>query len=196
MKKLLGILLILKAASAVFAAGSGEIPVSDHDIPAVHKIHGKGIVSIGVAEANEPFSFIDAKGKYQGYDIYFARRVAKELFGSERAVYFVPVTGTNWVELLETNKLDMVIAGFAVTEENRELVDFALPYRKTTPGGEFVVAPAVRKGNDGLVYWLNDVIRSRVGDNFFHKDYNATLRPVYGDGVDPEILVIEQGAAL
>jgi hypothetical protein len=193
MKKLFVILLIFKTALAVFAGASGEAPVSDHNIHAVHKIHGKGIVSIGIAAANEPYSYTDAKGKYQGYDVYFARRIAKELLGSERAVNFVPVTEANWAEFLEAEKVDIVIAGFAVTEENRRLADFALPYRKTAPGGDLTVAPAVKKGNEGLVHWLNDVIRNRIGDNFFHKDYNATLRSVYGDKIDPETLIIEQG---
>jgi ABC-type amino acid transport substrate-binding protein len=196
MKKLLIILFILEAALSVFAEESGKMPTSDHDIPAVHKIHGKGIISIGVAADNKPFSYIDAKGKYQGYDIYFARQVAKEILGSPRAVNFVPVTEANWVDLLEKDKVDIVIAGFAATEENQALADFALPYRRIAPGGNLNAAAAVKKGNKGLVYWLNDVIRNRVGETFFHKNYKATLRSFYGNTVDPETLIIERGAAL
>jgi len=52
---------------------------------------------------------------------------------------------------------------------------------------------AVRKGNDGLIKWLNDVIGRRIEAEFFHKNYEATLRPVYGVSVNPDSIVIERG---
>jgi polar amino acid transport system substrate-binding protein len=66
----------------------------------------------------------------------------------------------------------------------------APPYRRA---GEILIAPAVRKGNGELRLWLDDVINRRVEDDFFHKAYEATLRPVYGNTVDPEAVVIERG---
>lgn len=34
----------------------------------------------------------------------------------------------------------------------------------------------------------------KLGDeNFFHKDYEETLKPVYGDEVDPDEIVVEKG---
>jgi len=53
-------------------------------------------------------------------------------------------------------------------------------------------AVAVRKGNEGLILWLNDVISRRVENDFFHKNYEATLRPVYGTTVNPDTIVIER----
>ncbi|WP_010254664.1 transporter substrate-binding domain-containing protein [Treponema primitia] len=60
-------------------------------------------------------------------------------------------------------------------------------------GPVYTIAPAVRKGNDGLILWLNDVISRRVEADFFHKAYEATLRPVYGAAGNPETVVIERG---
>jgi polar amino acid transport system substrate-binding protein len=51
----------------------------------------------------------------------------------------------------------------------------------------------VRKGNGELQLWLNDVINRRVEDNFFHKAYEATLRRINGDALDPDTVVIERG---
>jgi polar amino acid transport system substrate-binding protein len=53
----------------------------------------------------------------------------------------------------------------------------------------------VRKGNGELLLRLNDVISRRVEAGFFHQAYEAALRPVYGNTVDPETVVIEHGRA-
>jgi ABC-type amino acid transport substrate-binding protein len=135
---------------------------------------------------------VDAKGKWQGYDVYFARRIAKEILDDkEKYLRLVPVTRDNWVEYLETDKVDIVLSGFGPGPEQTAAADFALPYRKA---GEALIAPAVRKGNGELLLWLNDVITRRIEDDFFHNDYEATLRPVYGNTLAPETVVIERGS--
>ena len=55
------------------------------------------------------------------------------------------------------------------------------------------IAPAVQKGNTDLLDWINNEIKSLADENFFHKDYDKTLLPVYGDSIDPENLVVEGG---
>jgi polar amino acid transport system substrate-binding protein len=58
------------------------------------------------------------------------------------------------------------------------------------------IAPAVHKGNTELLNWINDEIENKLGDNFFHENYNATCAPVYGSSVDPESIVVERGIIL
>lgn len=55
------------------------------------------------------------------------------------------------------------------------------------------IAPAVQKGNAGLLNWLNDEIKTLGKENFFHKHFEETLAPVYGNTVDPDSLVVESG---
>ena len=55
------------------------------------------------------------------------------------------------------------------------------------------IAPAVQKGNTELLTWINDEIKSLAAENFFHKDYEETLRPVYGPAADADSLVVEGG---
>lgn len=184
------------------------------------------------------------------------------------------------MEVLESNKVDIVLANFTVTEERAKRVDFAKPYMKvalgvvspekavitevaqlkgqklivnkgTTADSYFsekhpeitllkydqnteafnalrdgrgvalahdntlifawinenpgfvasidflgnldTIAPAVKKGNTELLEWLNEEIIKLGQENFFHEDYEATLKPIYGDTVDPETVVIEGG---
>ena len=55
------------------------------------------------------------------------------------------------------------------------------------------IAPAVQKGNTELLNWLNEEIEGLADEQFFHADFEETLKPVYGDDIDPESLVVEGG---
>ena len=60
-------------------------------------------------------------------------------------------------------------------------------------GNTDVIAPAVQKGNEELLSWLNEEIKTLGEEQFFHENYEKTLRPVYGESADPENLVVEGG---
>jgi polar amino acid transport system substrate-binding protein len=53
-----------------------------------------------------------------------------------------------------------------------------------------VIAPAVKKGNTELLEWLNGKIADLTAEGFFGKDYEATLKPVYGANVDPNSVIL------
>ena len=178
-------------AFPLFANGEQDpdAPFNDHAIVAVHRIHLREVVRIGVIVNNNPFSYQDSKGVWQGYDVYFARRIAVEILGKkDKYLRLVPITNEDWIGLLNDDKLDFVL-GFGSGSWDKQ-ADFSLPYRKIAGG---TVAVAVRKGTDGLILWLNDVISRRIEADFFHKNYEATLRPVYGVTVNPDSIVIERG---
>lgn len=243
----------------------------------VDQIKESGEITIGVFSDKNPFGYVDNDGKFQGYDVYFAERIAKDL-GVE--LKLVPVEAASRVEFLETAKVDIILANFTVTDERKEKVDFALPYMKvalgvvspdsaiitdaeqlngktlivvkgTTAESYFTenypdvklqkydeyneaysalqdgrgdafstdntevlawsmnnpgftvgveslgstdaIAPAVTKGNETLLNWINDEITALADEQFFHADYDATLASVYGDDVDKDSLVVEGG---
>lgn len=278
MKKFFSFLAII---AAVFLTGCGEDKVADaKQLDSVAKIKEQGFVRIGVFSDKPPFGFVDKDGKNQGYDVYFAKRIAKDLLGDESKVKFELVEAASRAEFLVANKVDIILANFTQTPERSKIVDFALPYMKvslgvvspqngvitdisqlkgkklivnkgTTADAYFtknhpeielvkfdqntetfaalldgrgdalshdntllfawvkenpgfkvgidsfgdkdVIAPAVQKGNKALLDWLNNEIIELGKENFFHKDYDATLKSVYGDDIDPESVVVEGG---
>lgn len=101
----------------------------------VEQIKKSGTVRIAVFSDKKPFGYVDENGEYQGYDVYFGNRIAKDL-GVK--VKYVPVEAANRVEVLTTGKVDIVLANFTVTAERAEKVDFALPYMKVALG---IVSP-------------------------------------------------------
>ncbi|KGI55993.1 cysteine ABC transporter substrate-binding protein [Campylobacter sp. MIT 97-5078] len=60
-------------------------------------------------------------------------------------------------------------------------------------GNKDVIAAAVKKGNDELKNFINDLIVKLADEQFFHKAYDATLKEAFTDDIDPESVVIEGG---
>lgn len=88
--------------------------------------------------------------------------------------------------------------GDAFSTDNTEVLAWAKSNKGfkvgiTELGDKDTIAAAVQKGNKELLDWINDEIDKLGDENFFHKDYEETLKPVYGDEVDPDEIVVEKG---
>ena len=274
MKKIIAVVIALVLTLSLAAAASADVVYRTLD-----EIKSSGTINIGVFSDKNPFGYVDENGEYQGYDVYFARRIAKDL-GVE--LNFVSTEAANRVEYLETGKVDIILANFTVTPERAEKVDFALPYMnvalgvvspdsrvitdlseltaddqvivisgttaedyliKNNPeirlqkydtyanaknalengnavawandnteviayalqnegytvgipslGSQDTIAPAVSKGNETLLKWINDEIKALAGEQFFHRDYEATLTETYG--LDYEDSLVLEGGGL
>lgn len=272
--KVIAILVLLALALSSLAAAGAE---DGRVYRTLDEIKASGTINIGVFSDKNPFGYVDENGEYQGYDVYFAKRIGEDL-GVE--VNFVSTEAANRVEYLETGKVDIILANFTVTAERAGKVDFALPYMnvalgvvspesrvirdlseigpddevivisgttaedyliKNNPeiklqkydtyanaktalengnavawandnteviafalenegyevgipslGSQDTIAPAVSKGNDTLLAWINEEIVALGGENFFHADYEATLVDTYGLDYE-DSLVLEGG---
>ena len=256
------------------ASGSSSSKTTARTLDEIKK---SGELKVAVFSDKAPFGYIDKDGKNAGYDIVFAERLAKDL--GVKAAY-TSVDPAARVDVLTSNKVDVTLANFTVTDERKEKVDFAKPYMKvalgvvspegaeitdvsqlkgktlivakgttaetyfeknepdiklqkydqyadaynalldgrgdafstdntevlawaksnkgfkvgiTKLGDEDTIAPAVQKGNKELLDWINEEIDKLGDENFFHKDYEETLKPVYGSDVDPDDIVVEKG---
>lgn len=63
----------------------------------------------------------------------------------------------------------------------------------TDLGDVDTIAGAVAKGNTTLLDWLNQELVELGKEEFFHKAYDKTLKPVYGNDVTADELVVEGG---
>lgn len=270
--KVLALALSL-ALSLLFA----DAALADSRVRTLQDIKDSGTLVIGVFSDKKPFGYVDENGDYQGYDVYFARRLEQDL-GLE--LKLVSMDAPNRVEYLTSAKVDIILANFTMTPARAEVVDFALPYMKvalgvvspdsaliTTPeqlagktlivskgttaetyfaenhpevrllkfdtyteafnalldgrgdalstdntevlawalenpgftvgieslGSLDTIAPAVQKGNDTVRAYIDEEIKALAAENFFHADFDATLKDVYGEAVNPDSLVVEGG---
>lgn len=144
------------------------------------EIKDSGKIVIGVFSDKAPFGYVDENGKYQGYDVYFAERIAKDL-GVE--VEYVSTDPASRVEYAATGKVDIILANFTVTEERAEQVDFALPYMKVKLG---VVSPDNALITD--VEQLNGkqliVVKGTTAETYFEKNYPDVTLQKYDEYAD------------
>ena len=87
----------------------------------------------------------------------------------------------------------------AWANDNTEVIAYALQnpgYTVGIPslGSQDTIAPAVSKGNESLLNWINDEIKALAAENFFHKDYEETLVDTYGLEYE-DSLVVEGGVS-
>ncbi|SFC19114.1 cysteine ABC transporter substrate-binding protein [Clostridium uliginosum] len=167
-KKIVGILLTLVLAVGVLTGcgQKGSNASTDGSIEAIKK---RGVVRIGVFSDKPPFGFVDSNGENQGFDVYIGKRLAKDLLGDESKVEFVLVEAASRVEFLQSNKVDIILANFTVTDERKEAVDFANPYMKVglgvvSKGGE-VTSLDQLKGKKLIVN------KGTTADAYFTKNY-------------------------
>lgn len=137
--KLIAVLVsLIMVLGSLTACSAQKETSSTGNASSIEAIKARGKIRIGVFSDKPPFGYVDENGDNQGYDVYFARRIAKDLLGDEDAVEFVLVEAASRVEYLQSGKVDILLANFTVTDERAEVVDFALPYMKVALG---VVSP-------------------------------------------------------
>ncbi len=132
------------------------------------EIKESGEINIGVFSDKNPFGYVDENGTYQGYDVYFAERIGKDL-GVK--INYVSTEAASRVEYLETGKVDIVLANFTVTEERAQKVDFALPYMNVALGvvshDNNVIESLDQIGADDQVI----VISGTTAETYLEKNY-------------------------
>ncbi|MFC1488927.1 transporter substrate-binding domain-containing protein [Thermodesulfobacteriota bacterium] len=91
----------------------------------IEKILKRGELRVGFESGYVPFEMTDKRGNFIGFDMDYARRLAKEM-----GVKFVPVN-TAWdgiIPALMTDKFDIIMGGMTVTQQRNLKVNFCDPY--------------------------------------------------------------------
>ena len=119
--------VLIIIASCVVGCGFGD----DRVYRTYSELKEDGAVKIGVTADNTPFGFVGENGEYQGYEIRFAERLAKEL---KLKLKFVSTELEDRAKYLETGKVDIVIAAYAKEKTVKKVVSFCKPYMKSALG--------------------------------------------------------------
>ena len=87
-----------------------------------------GKIVVGVKADYPPWSAINEKSDFEGWEIDLCRKLAEYLFGDPGKVQFVAVTSENRIKLLKSGKIDILWATLGNTPERAQEVDFSIPY--------------------------------------------------------------------
>ena len=166
--------------TATGSAAETVATVTKGSFRTLDEIKESGKIIIGVFSDKAPFGYVDENGDYQGYDVYFAERIAQDL-GVE--VEYVSTDPASRVEYVATGKVDLILANFTVTEERAQQVDFALPYMKVMLG---VVSPdsAIITNVDELAGKTLIVVKGTTAETFFEKNYPDVELQKYDEYAD------------
>lgn len=133
MKKLLKIFICSLLTVSLFgcsaSTSSENTPEEDNSLA---KIKEKGELIIGTSADLAPREFhmvVDGKDTIVGYDIDIAKEIANDM-GVELKIQDMSFDGL--LTSLNAGHVDMVIAGMVATEERKKVVDFTIPYGKST----------------------------------------------------------------
>ena len=87
MKKLRKLAAILVVGSLALTSLTGCGTVADksgqENKSSIEAIKQRGTIKIGVFSDKAPFGYVDSNGENQGFDVYIAKRFAKDLLGDE-----------------------------------------------------------------------------------------------------------------
>ena len=150
-------------------------------------------VALGVVSPDK--NLITDVEQLKGKTLIVAKGTTAETFFTEN---YPEVNLLKFDQYTETYNALLDGRGDAFSTDNTEVLAWALQNKGFTVGIESLgsidtIAPAVQKGNQELLDWLNEEIKALGEESFFHTDYEKTLAPVYGDAVDPDSLVVEGG---
>jgi polar amino acid transport system substrate-binding protein len=82
-------------------------------------------LNVGILPDYKPWSYRNAQGNFEGYDVDLANLLGEAL-GVE--VVLVPVEAPNRVPSLVSNKVDVIIGCLTPTDERAKSVNFTIPY--------------------------------------------------------------------
>lgn len=277
-KKIVGITIAAGIILSVTACATSENKTTskvDKNSSSVSAIKKRGEIKIAVFGDLSPYGYLDAAGENQGYDVYLAKQIGKDL-GVK--VKYVIVNAEERVDALKANKVDLVLANFTKTPEREKVIDFANPYMKVAVGvaslkdksitkvsqlkdkkvivnkgttaeayftekqndvilekyesktqqfqalkdgradaiaddnsylyawvkenpdfevgikelGDIsTINPGIKKGNKSLLDWTNKELEKLGKENFFEKDYQATLKDFFGSDIAAKDIILE-----
>ena len=120
------------------------VPLAAETFPSgstMARLAGAGHVTVGVKFDQPLFGLRNLSGQPVGYDVEIAKLIAAKLGITPQNITWVETSSTNREPFLQQNKVDYIVATYAVNEKRRQAVDFAGPYIVT--GQDLMV----RKGN-------------------------------------------------
>ena len=118
-------LLATAAASALALSACGGAEVGE---PEGGSSEGGGDgITIGI-KYDQPGLGLQDGADYTGFDVDVARYVAEELGYSEDQITFKETPSANRESMLQAGDVDMIFATYSITDERKEVIDFAGPY--------------------------------------------------------------------
>jgi len=140
-------------------------------------IKAAGVVKVATFDANPPFGAVDPKThEIVGYDVDFARALAKSLGVKLQLVATNPA---NRIPLLQSGKVDLIVADITITPERAQVIDFSIPYFVT--GQQFLVPAESADKLDAYSKARIGAVKGTTGEQALHQRFPRSRVLAYDD---------------
>ncbi|MCT4704146.1 ABC transporter substrate-binding protein [Enterobacteriaceae bacterium H20N1] len=161
--------LLLLALAGLGAAAAQADQLAD--------IQKAGVVRVATFDANPPFGSVDAKTHdIVGYDVDFAKALAISL-GVK--LVLVATNPANRIPLLQSGKVDLIVADITITPERAQVVDFSTPYFVT--GQQFLVSAASPDKLEDYGHGRIGAVKGTTGEQALHQRFPSVRVLSYDD---------------
>lgn len=132
--------MIISRLILLFSVLLGTFAAAAH-ADRLDEIKKSGVLRVAVFDSNPPFGYIDAKTHQTiGFDIDIAQTLAHQL-GVKLVLR--STNPANRIPLIQSGKVNLIIANFTITPERAKQVSFSLPYFAT--GQQFIARKNILK---------------------------------------------------
>jgi polar amino acid transport system substrate-binding protein len=162
-RRLLTLAVISALVAMLAACGGGGKNVG----PTVEDVKAAGKVRIAVFGDLPPYGYVKNDGTRAGLDVSLGEQLASDLGVKPD---WIQVNADSRVDALKSDKVDLVLANFTVTEDRKKVVDFADPYMKVSigvasPTDALITDPAQLNGKELAV------TKGTTAEAYFTKNY-------------------------
>jgi len=161
-------LLVIFALLSIFLCGCAqkEEPVVED----LTVIKDRGKLIVGVRDDTKPFGYRDAEGKLVGFDIELAQKIAEKILKDKSKIEFVTVNADDRITLLNSKKVDILVATMTITQQRLRVIDFSEAY--------YVAGQAVLVNKKSPYTTINELADKKIGV-VFGTTGEKTLRDIY-----------------
>jgi glutamate transport system substrate-binding protein len=116
------------------AACAGDDPASTGEnggFPAgstMQRIQEAQKLRVGTKYDQPGFGLKGPSGKPEGFDVEIAKIIAKQLGLAENAIEYTETPSTIREQVLQQDKVDIVVATYTINDKRKQVIDFAGPY--------------------------------------------------------------------
>jgi len=136
-----------------------------------------GVIRAAVFDSNPPFGSVDPQShKIVGYDIDFAEALAKKLGVKLELVTTNPA---NRIPLLQSGKVDVIVADITITPDRAKVIDFSYPYFVT--GQQFLVGASAGNKLDAFAEARIGAVKGTTGEQELHVRFPKAQVVAYDD---------------
>lgn len=149
-------------------------------------------IVIGTDTNFVPFEFLnEATGEYDGFDIDLVKALAEEIgFAYE----LKPMDFNGLIPALQTQNIDMAVAGMTITDERSKVIDFSIPYYNA---GLLIMVRQEEEAIKGLDDLQGKVIATKQGTSSY--DFASKIEGVKEvipfPNIDQAYMELEKGSA-